>query len=165
MNQNEPRTFEYEGYNQDYSIAHLVARLAGEEDASTPRQILIAWLAKHYPDRPEAITVANRAWGTARDGHAARTFIFERYAAACKALDGLYAGTADIPPGGFNAYLFDWCAEHAVEPDADFRRAAGAGAACARPAPAAAVRPEDQPAVSAGVGARGHLPAPGTVLP
>jgi hypothetical protein len=138
-----------------YTVAHVVARLAGEEDCDDPRQRLVAWVTKHYPDRPELPTVVNRGWGTAHDERAARAFIFERYTAACKALDGLYAGTDDIPPGGFHAYLADWCYFNSVrvEPDASFRRPARAGAAGARPAPAAAVRAEDQPALPAGLGA------------
>lgn len=138
-----------------YAVAHIVARLAGEEDPRHTRQRLAAWVTKHYPDRPELSTVVNRAWGTAHSERAGRVFLFERYAAACKALDGLYAGTGDIPPGGFHAYLADWCYfnSRAPEPDASFRRPARAGAARARPAPAAAVRAEDQPALSAGLGA------------
>jgi hypothetical protein len=142
-----------------YRISHTVARLAGEEDAHSPRQRLVAWLAKHYPDYPEAVAIANQAWGTAHSEEAAHAFAFERYAAAaCKALDRRFQeepGWANVPPGGFNAYLFDWvsCFDADHEPDSDYRRPARDRLPDPGPPPSAAVRAEDQPALPGGVGA------------
>jgi hypothetical protein len=136
-----------------YLVSHFVARLAGEEDIDSPRQRLIAWIDKHYPDRPEAVAIANCAWGTAHSEKAARIFAFERYAAACKALDSHFRSD-DIPPGGFNSYLFDWVsrfeADH--EPDSNYRRPARDRLPDTGTPSSAAVRAEDQPALPGRVG-------------
>lgn len=163
------------GYGQGfYDVAHVVARLAGEEYVTSPRQILVAWLEKHYPDAPGLVTAANEGWENAREGKPSRTFIFERYSRACARIEALVALTPHlaIPPGGFHSYLYDWVARadsvtggDPAEPNSDYRRTARDGDARPRSAPLAAIRAEDQPALSGWVGARGHLPPARTLLP
>jgi hypothetical protein len=138
-----------------YLVSHFVARLAGEEGINSPRQRLIAWVDKHYPDHPEAVAIANHGWETAGDGRISRNVVpFTAYSKACSALDGHFHGCADLPPGGFNSYLFDWVSCYAdYEPNANYRRPARDRLPDTGTPSAAAVRAEDQPALSGGVGA------------
>lgn len=147
-------------HDDSIAVAHLIARLAGEESESHPRQRLVAWLKEHFHDHPEAIAAANCGWERSQNAK------YNQFYYACKALDALYAGTDDIPSGGFQCHLYSWChsLDPVIDPGSSFRSAARVGDAGARPAPTPAVCAEDQPSLPAWVGPRGHLSAPRTLF-